>query len=227
MHSAEAFDQKQYEYWAVHTNIRSYDHPVVQAFAAQRIEFIRALLGGWRPSAALEVGCGDGFGMQRMKSLVGRIHGCDNSLAMLEANPMARDCLTKADAYALPFSDDSFDMVYCWELLHHVGDPLAAVQEMKRVASRCVLLCEPNCLNPAMAAFGLLKKEERGLLRFTPGYTKSLLKNAGLQDVKAASVGCFTPNRTPQWMANVFTRLPFRWPVVGMYTIAIGYLEHA
>jgi len=223
MCTQKTFDEKQHDYWAIHTNVRSYDHPVVHAFAKQRVQFIQQLFNGWRPPAALEIGCGDGFGMQRMQSIVGAIHGCDNSLAMLEANPMDRHCLTKANAYALPFDDDSFDLVYCWELLHHVGSPLDVVLEMKRVASHCVLVCEPNCLNPAMATFGLLKREERGLLRFTPQYTRALLVNAGLREVRVASVGCFTPNRTPQWLVNMFIRLPFRWPLVGMYNIAIGY----
>jgi SAM-dependent methyltransferase len=224
MYTDGTFDREQHDYWAVRTNIRPYDHPVVQIFAEQRVGFIRQLLSDWRPSAALEVGCGDGFGLDRMKALVASIHGCDNSAAMLAANPMPKDCLTKANAYDLPFADGSFELVYCWELLHHVGDPPAAVNEMKRVASRCVLLCEPNSWNPAMAAYGLLKTEERGLLRFTPRYTRSLLVNAGLRDVRAATVGCFTPNLTPQWMANLSRFLPFRWPLVGMYNVVIGYI---
>ena len=224
MHDQVAFDEKQREYWAIRTNVRSYEHPVVQAFAKQRVQFIQQLLAGWRPATALEVGCGDGFGMHWMRTIVGTIHGCDNSSAMLDANPMDRECLTKANAYALPFENGSFELAYCWELLHHVGNPLDVVLEMKRVASHCVLLCEPNCLNPAMAAFGLIKPEERGLLRFTPRYTKSLLVKAGLRNVRVASVGCFTPNRTPGWLASLFLKLPFQWPLIGMYNFAIGYI---
>jgi ubiquinone/menaquinone biosynthesis C-methylase UbiE len=145
------FDEMQEAYWAGQTNVRSWDHPVVRAFSERRVEFIKQLFADWRPDTALEVGCGDGFGMQRMQYLVGSIHGCDNSLAMLEANPVAPDRLTKADAYALPFGDNSFDLVYCWELLHHVARPVDVVREMARVSSRGVLLCEPNCLNPGHA----------------------------------------------------------------------------
>jgi ubiquinone/menaquinone biosynthesis C-methylase UbiE len=224
MCSPETFDQKQQRFWAVNTNVRSYDHPVVRAFAMQRIQFIQRLLCGWRPAEALEVGCGDGFGMQYMRTIVERIHGCDSSPAMLDANQMDKQVLTMANAYALPFDNRAFELVYCWELLHHVGRPSDAVCEMKRVSRKCVLLCEPNCLNPAMAAFGLIRPEERGLLRFTPRYTKILLVDAGLCNVRLASVGCFTPNRTPAWLANLFMKLPYRWPVIGMYNIAIGYI---
>jgi len=220
------FDQQQKDHWTTRTNLRSYSHAVVRAFAAQRVQFIGKLLDGWRPSCALEVGCGDGFGMEHMSAIVDAIHGCDISPAMLEANPASQERLTLADAYDLPFETGQFELVYCWELLHHVGEPHRAVQEMKRVARKAVLLCEPNCLNLAMAAFGLIKPWERGLLRFTPGYTRRLLVNSGLSQARVFSVGCFTPNRTPQWVARLLSKLPYRWPLVGMYNIALAYLSH-
>ncbi|WP_419192993.1 class I SAM-dependent methyltransferase [Kolteria novifilia] len=224
MDPVRAFDQLQADYWTTRTNLRSHDHPVVRSFANQRVEFIKGKFGDWRPSTALEVGCGDGFGMQHMNTLVDDIHGCDLSPAMLEANPAPADRLTLAEAYDLPFESDQFELVYCWELLHHVGDPSRAVSEMKRVGRRAVMLCEPNSLNVAMAAFGLLEPAERGLLRFTPGYTKRLLVEAGLSRVTVYSVACFTPNQTPPWLARVLSLLPYRWPYVGLYNIAIGYL---
>lgn len=224
MYSCKTFDEKQDAFWTSHTNVRSYDHPVVSAFARQRVRFIAHMLAGWHPADALDVGCGDGFGMQYMRFIVEKIHGCDKSEVMLEANPADMRYLTKGDAYSLPFEDDAFDLVYCWELLHHVDRPLEAVREMSRVTRKCVLLCEPNCLNPAMAAFGVVRPEERGLLRFTPRYTKGLLVDAGLRDIRGCSVGSFTPNRTPGWLARVLMLAPYRWPVVGMYNIVVGYV---
>jgi SAM-dependent methyltransferase len=219
------FDEKQAAHWGATTNLRAYDHPVVRLFATQRVDFLRAVLAPWRPERALEVGCGDGFGMHHMLNAVGDVFGCDISPAMLAANPAPASHLTRASAYALPYADESFDLAYCWELLHHVDEPARAVAEMKRVARRCVLLCEPNALNPAMALFGVLKREERGLLRFTPGYTRRLLLAAGLRDVQTWSVGCFTPNRTPMWLADACRKLPYRWPGVGLYNIALGFVD--
>ena len=74
-----------------------------------------------------------------------------------------------------------------------------------------------------MALFGLIKSEERGLLRFTSGYAKSLLQSAGLERVHCSTVGWLTPNRTPQWLARLLIKLPYSVPVVGMYSVAIGY----
>jgi ubiquinone/menaquinone biosynthesis C-methylase UbiE len=195
---------------------------VVLAFAQQRVTFLRTVLGDPLPSSALDVGCGDGFGMMHMKALVAQIHGCDRSPKMLEQNPAPREALTQCDANQLVWEEGAFELVYCWELLHHVQDPLRVVKQMARVARKTVLLCEPNCLNPAMAAFGVLKPWERGLLRFTPGYTHGLLVKAGLREVRSFTVGNFTPNRTPLWLATVLGKLPYRVPLLGLYTIAVG-----
>ena len=40
------FDQSQKEFWSENTNLRAYDHPVVEAFARQRVNFVRGLLAG-------------------------------------------------------------------------------------------------------------------------------------------------------------------------------------
>ena len=38
-----------------------------------------------------------------------------------------------ADLFALPFADDSFDVVHAHQVLQHVADPVAALVEMRRV----------------------------------------------------------------------------------------------
>ena len=216
------FDRRQSEYWGKTNNIRPYDHPVVHAFARQRVQFIAKLIDEKKPAMALDVGCGDGFGMHYMRSIVKTVHGCDKSSRMLEMNPADDACLKQCDAYELPYEECQFDLVYSWELLHHIGNPVQVVREMARVARERVLICEPNCLNPAMALFGIIKPEERGLLRFTPSFPRKLMQRAGLEDVRNFTVGWFTPNRTPEWLAKMLLKLPFYVPVVGLYTITVG-----
>jgi SAM-dependent methyltransferase len=219
------FDLRQQEFWKHTTNPRQYDHPVVRLFAQQRVRFIQRVLAPFQPKIALDVGCGDGMSMHYMRSVAKVVHGCDRSATMIRANSARADGVIQCDAYFLPWADSSVDLVYCWELLHHLGDPRQAVEEMARVAAKCVLICEPNSLNPAMFLFGCIRTEERGLLRFTPAYARKLLESEGLQHVKCYTVGCFTPNRTPRGLAALLALLPYRAPLLGMYTIAMGYKQ--
>lgn len=54
--------------------------------------------------------------------------------------------LVHGNAHALPFPDNSFDMVTCQTVLIHVKDPLKAIEEMKRVVrpGGLILCVEPN-----------------------------------------------------------------------------------
>lgn len=58
----------------------------------------------------------------------------------------------KADASAIPFDDDSFDLVYCTCLLAHVAQPEKVLEEMRRVTKpggRVVIgmPCDPGMVN--------------------------------------------------------------------------------
>jgi SAM-dependent methyltransferase len=57
-------------------------------------------------------------------------------------------------AEALPFEDQSFDLVTCQTLLIHVADPAAVIGEMQRVAcpGGLLLLAEPNNLASILVA---------------------------------------------------------------------------
>lgn len=217
------FDARQEAAWANTANLRSADHPVVKMFTRQRVEQIRSMLGTFNPDHALDVGCGDGFGMEAFRDLCPEIHGCDRSPQMLKMNPALADRLTQCDAYQLPYEDNRFDLVYCTELLHHIARPVEVVKEMARVSKRAVLICEPNCFNPAMALFGSLLPHERGLLRFTPAYPRRLLLEAGFQKAARTTCSWFTPNRTPLWMAKTLSKLPYKIPGLGLYTITVAF----
>jgi SAM-dependent methyltransferase len=48
-----------------------------------------------------------------------------------------------ADVERLPFTDQSFDIVYVHDGLHHLQRPIAGLREMARVAARAVSINEP------------------------------------------------------------------------------------
>lgn len=52
----------------------------------------------------------------------------------------------QGDAQALPFDDDSFDVVTCQTVLMHLADPLAALREMRRVVRPGgIVICAEPC----------------------------------------------------------------------------------
>ncbi len=69
-----------------------------------------------------------------------RVVGIEYSAEQLAECPRPGDegtpanlSFVRGDAHALPFEDGSFDVVYCRFVLEHVGDPLRALREMRRV----------------------------------------------------------------------------------------------
>ncbi|HXG95307.1 MAG TPA: class I SAM-dependent methyltransferase [Blastocatellia bacterium] len=83
----------------------------------------------------LDVGCGTGNHMARLRERGFQVAGVDGSESMLEHaranNPGAE--IHRADVEAIPFADASFDFVLCIEVLRYLPDAAACVREMARV----------------------------------------------------------------------------------------------
>ncbi len=84
-----------------------------------------------RQSRVLDIGCCSGnAGLYVIKST-----GCD-VLGMDITEEFVRHCKIKAvhgDAHQLPFGDESFDAVYMLHVIAHLQNPVAALQEARRV----------------------------------------------------------------------------------------------
>ncbi len=87
----------------------------------------------------LEIGTGMGADLVRWCRAGARTFGVDlterairRARARLSQEGL-RAHVQVADAEALPFPDDHFDIVYSWGVLHHTPDPLAALDEARRV----------------------------------------------------------------------------------------------
>jgi ubiquinone/menaquinone biosynthesis C-methylase UbiE len=91
----------------------------------------------------LDVGCGPGTITADLAALVapGRVTGVDYAPEVLdrarqaaaEAGVAGQVEFAVADVHALEFPDDTFDVVHAHQVLQHVGDPVAALREMRRV----------------------------------------------------------------------------------------------
>lgn len=205
-------------FWEEGGVYRRSDHPVVELFARQRVRYLgdAGLLDGVR--SLLDVGAGNGFSSAYYPRDI-HVVACDYAAGMLDGNPV-RDRV-RTSAAALPFGDGAFDVVACWELLHHLDDPVAAVREMHRVARRRVLMFEPNRINPGHIVLGLSRRNERQSLRFSPGHVRRLVHAAGLRVSRQERCGLLFPNITPTPIARQLVRLPYRMPVIGISQLIV------
>lgn len=103
----------------------------------------RLLMSPGAGETVLDVACGPGNFTRRFARVVGQdglAVGIDASRTMLArgAQDLRRSgvsnvALVRGDATRLPFGDADFDGVCCFAALHLFADPLAALDEMRRV----------------------------------------------------------------------------------------------
>ena len=108
--------------------------PIVRFIEGRRVDFLLEELDLRPGLKVLEVGCGAGNILERISDC--ELHGLDISDYILEKARRrlgVRATVVKGDAEALPFEDQTFDRVYCSEVLEHVLDPGKVLAEMRRV----------------------------------------------------------------------------------------------
>src|ERR1700739_1539103 len=87
----------------------------------------------------LDVGCGPGTITADLADRVpqGHVTGVDAAQEVIEQarNQQSQGNLDFAtgDVYALDYPDASFDVVHAHQILQHLGDPVRALREMRRV----------------------------------------------------------------------------------------------
>ncbi|MFE2382957.1 class I SAM-dependent methyltransferase [Streptomyces misionensis] len=101
------------------------------------------LLGSLKPHMRiLDIGCGPGTITADLAELVpdGRVTGVDQAPGVLEqarrtaaARGLDNVDFAVADVHALDYPDDTFCVVHAHQVLQHVGDPVQALREMRRV----------------------------------------------------------------------------------------------
>jgi SAM-dependent methyltransferase len=120
------------------------------------------LLTRTTPEAVLDVGCGDGSTAVSIRELTGaRVFGVDvSALSVAAAVGKGVDATTcEVGVAPLPFADGSIDVVYMGEVIEHLVDPDAALDEIRRVLATqgCLVLTTPNLaclLNRILLVFG-------------------------------------------------------------------------
>jgi ubiquinone/menaquinone biosynthesis C-methylase UbiE len=113
------------------------------------------------------------------------------------------------DVMRLPLADDSVDLAYVHDGLHHVDRPLEGLTEMCRVARCAVSINEPARATVTAAAVkvGLaLEREEAGnvVARLTVGEIESELERQGFHVARAERYGMYYrhhPGHAVRWLS--------------------------
>ncbi len=201
------------------------------------------LLDALRPGQdVLDVGCGPGTITADLAALVapgGRVTGVDAAdgiLAQARAEASARGLpddavrFQVADVHALPFPDDSFDVVHAHQVLQHVGDPVRALAEMRRVCRPGGVVAardsdyaafawhpEPPVLDDWRELYRRVARANGG----EPDAGRRLLswaRRAGFTDITAsASTWCFATPAEREWWSGLWADR----------TVASSYAERA
>lgn len=200
------------------TKRRHPNHPVVRAFVLPKINFIRENINLSKNSTLLDVGCGNGFFTYHFAKFYD-VTGLDFSKQMLKINPHHK--LIHGNVENLPFNNNSFDIVFCSDLLHHLKNPEKAVEEMKRVTKKYIIISEPNRNNPLSFLFHLIKKEERKALKMTKKYLNKICRKLDLVSIKSLTSGLVYPNKTPNIRAllSILKNFNFNQPFGGVITV--------
>jgi len=184
---------------------------VVEHYLRKRTRFVVERCPRGR---ALDVGCGTGALAARLAAAGYAMTGVDPSVGMLE---VLRSRTTAVDAVvasgtALPFPDDSFDLVLSVATLHHIAAPDAVrdtLREMVRVVRRggAVLAWDHNPRNPYWGRLMARVPQDTGDERLVPEHEiLDGLRLAGAEialSVQLGTVPDFVPPRALRAAAAV------------------------
>lgn len=191
------------------TRRRSPEHPVIAAYVLPKINMIRRYVDIINQTRLLDVGCGNGFFTFYFNKICD-VCGIDYSEKMLQINPVKKTFLM--DVNDIKFEDNSFDVVFCNALLHHVESIDRVLQEMRRVSKKYIVILEPNRNNPLMFLFSLIVKEERKAFKFSLSFLRDTAIKNGLRIAASFSYGMIVPNKTPVFFLPLLKLFNFKQP---------------
>ncbi|MBF4624081.1 methyltransferase domain-containing protein [Clavibacter sp. VKM Ac-2872] len=174
----------------------------------------------------LDVGSGPGTITVELADIVapGRVVGVDMSEDVVrQAAELAASRGTgnvefvTGSVYDLPYSDASFDVVHAHQVLQHVGDPVRALAEMRRVTRPGGLVAARDVIYSKVALY----PESDGLRLWSDVYLpvhranggepdagsrlKAWAREAGFTEIaSSASVWCFTSDEERAWWGGAW-----------------------
>lgn len=135
-------------------------------------------------SKVLELGCGTGSNLFNLRAMGGifKFTGCDinEKVISLARQNFPTDEFILGDATNVTLPDESFDLVFCRDVIHHIelSKQLNFLHEMTRLVriGGPLVVIESNGLNFTIRTFARLVKSERYVLHSTPQRIGKLIR---------------------------------------------------
>jgi len=103
----------------------------------------RHIVDKFKPERTLDVGCAKGFLVKGLDELGVDAYGIDPSAyAVSNAHPVVADKIQQEVAQSIPYPDDTFDVVTCFDVLEHIParEVPRTLKELLRVSKQWVVL---------------------------------------------------------------------------------------
>jgi ubiquinone/menaquinone biosynthesis C-methylase UbiE len=199
-------NDNQEAHWNRRRFYRDARDPAAEAFARPKVEWLAQMLGVVPGASVLDVGAGTGMFTWWWTQFGAEVTGLELSQNMIERSACP-ELMQIGNAYELPFDDNSFDITFAGNLLHHLEEPTRALREMARVGRQGVAIVECNRNHPPMAAFGAVSSVCRGLLSYSRTSLLQIATDADLDVLATERHGYVYENRSPKASLPVARRL--------------------
>jgi SAM-dependent methyltransferase len=164
---------------------------MIQVAARVHIEQLKRLFPTQEANLSLNCGCGAGVQHNIFSNSV----GIDISFHNVRSVVMAGGLGVVADMESLPFRDNTFDVVYGFGILHHLGHIRKGVSEAARVSKKggCIGFgAENNGFCPLNYALSFVYgnwKIEKGFYRIRPTLLRKIFQESRITDIKISHHG--------------------------------------
>jgi SAM-dependent methyltransferase len=218
-------DVSQKRFWDKGGIFRNYNHPIMEYFITQRIRFLRKFINIDKIQTALDIGCGNGSAAYYFSKNIPFLIAGDYALDR-HGFPQSNFKTLYFNAYHLPFKDKSFDLVYIWEVLHHLTDLDRTIAEAIRVAQKYIVIIEPNPVNPVQFIYSYAEKNHHLIRQCTKKRIIASLYHSGCKKIRMTSGGVIFPNKLPliffQLLKNIPYKIPVLWNFKHIYRISLN-----
>lgn len=187
-------------------------NPLIRVLFNNRQEITIRYISKIKPRKILDVGCGDGSLIKKIKNKFYniKVYGIDINPNVLKLNSVFKEKnFSKQDLLNLSFKKNNFDVVICLDVLEHIKDLNSAVNEIKRV------LVKDGYLITSEPTENLLYKSLRFLYKGT--YSEKYGPGAGAHYSTAKKIDNHI--RKNGFIMIYNKRIPFSVPLLDLFHI--------